>query len=389
MTRVINKIFVVFFFVLLWAGLIKTALFQKEINTYENRYANQLPKITVSGFVDKTFQDGAEDAFMDQFPLAQTSKKFFNNTSNQFKTDITNAILKNMLHDQYVNLGNMYIFGGSHYVFMPIYYKDNRAAFENRIDNINQLVSTFPNVQFYAYYVEKETDIDFASNRKLNVGDDVLAQINLPDQNKALFRVDNFEQFDQEFFRTDTHWNYLGVHRGYRELLEFLMPEETPLEPVSKELVCDEFSGNKASTNGAEGVWKEPFYAYSYDFPEMRYYVNGNEADDYGSQNGFGVEKTGYGAYYGGDEGEIIFENPAGNGEKMLFIGESYDNAILKLIASHTSELYSIDLRNYEALMGEPFVLAEYLEENDIEKVVLIGNMDYYRGEDFNMEVAK
>ncbi len=389
MKNLLNKAFVVLFILLLLSGLVKTVFFPKDINYYENRYANQLPPITAEGFLDKTLQAGVDDALMDQIPLAQTAKKIYNTVTMRFKAVLTDVVLRTMLTDQYVNLGKILVYGGDHYVYSPMTYDTSADAYADRVSNINTLIRELPQVQFYTWYIEKETDINFVTGKKTGIGDRVLEQIDLPDAYKGFFRVDSFEQFHREFFRTDTHWNQAGAYRGYTALLSLLMPEERPLQPGAEQLVCGRFSGNKAATNGASGVWTEEFYAYTYDFPAMDITINGQPAADYGTQNTFGLKDTTYGLYYGGDEGEVIFRNPTGNGKKFLLVGESYDNAILKLLASHTSELYSIDLRNYEAKVGKPFDLVSYLEEHAIDNVVLLGNMDYYRGENFNMEVVK
>ena len=67
----------------------------------------------------------------------------------------------------------------------------------------------------------------------------------------------------------------------------------------------------------------------------------------------------------------------------LLVIGESFDNALLKLLASEYENLYSIDLRNYETDLGHPFDLASYTAEHDIDSVLLIGNLDYWKLEEF------
>ena len=71
--------------------------------------------------------------------------------------------------------------------------------------------------------------------------------------------------------------------------------------------------------------------------------------------------------------------------ENVLIIGESFDNAILKLIASHFNKTFSVDLRYYKAYMGKDFSLSSYLTENDINKVLFIGNIDYFIGSDFEV----
>ena len=71
----------------------------------------------------------------------------------------------------------------------------------------------------------------------------------------------------------------------------------------------------------------------------------------------------------------------------ILIVGESYDNALLKLLASHFNKTYSIDLRNYERENNKKFNYLEYLNDNNIDKVLLIGNKDYFTMSEFNLEV--
>ena len=77
---------------------------------------------------------------------------------------------------------------------------------------------------------------------------------------------------------------------------------------------------------------------------------------------------------------------PTTDRENVLVIGESYDNAILKLLASHFGRTYSVDLRYYRNYLGSDFSLSDYLRRNSITKVLLIGNVDYYISPDFALE---
>ena len=187
------------------------------------------------------------------------------------------------------------------------------------------------------------------------------------------------------FYRTDHHWNYLGSYRAYRELLPLLGCTDTPLEPTATETL-GEFSGSKAAGTGLD-IFSEPFTVYRFAYPEMTVTRNGEPAGDYGRQDAVpGELALSYGAFYGGDDGEIIFDTGRTDRGNLLVIGESYDNAILKLLASHFDRTYSVDLRYYRNYMGSDFSLSDYLRRNNITKVLLIGNVDYYISPDFALE---
>ena len=62
----------------LLCSLGKAMLFPKDINTYENRKANQPPALTFSGFLSSQFQDDLEAALSDQVPGAEALKHRYN-----------------------------------------------------------------------------------------------------------------------------------------------------------------------------------------------------------------------------------------------------------------------------------------------------------------------
>ena len=199
------------------------------------------------------------------------------------------------------------------------------------------------------------------------------------------YEIPDFAAFSEYFYRTDHHWNYLGSYRAYRELLSFLGCTDAPLEPTATETL-GEFSGSKAAGTGLD-IFSEPFTVYRFAYPEMTVTRNGEPADDYGRQDAVpGELALSYGAFYGGDDGEIIFDTGRTDRENVLVIGESYDNAILKLLASHFGRTYSVDLRYYRNYLGSDFSLSDYLRRNSITKVLLIGNVDYYISPDFALE---
>ena len=212
-------------------------------------------------------------------------------------------------------------------------------------------------------------------------------QLNLPEERIARYRIDSFDQFSQWFYRTDHHWNAQGSYEGYLQVLKLLGVAEQPLTHGDPVTVSQHFSGSKASSAPS---LSEPFSVYPYDFPEMDIVINGAPAADYGNQDawlsGQGTGAISYSAFYGGDMGEIIFDTGTQGRGSLLVIGESFDNAILKLLASHFDRLYSIDLRYYEAYMGTAFSLSDYLEEHQPDRVLLIGNADYFASQDFLLE---
>ena len=387
--RILDIGFIVIILAFLAIGAVKTCFYPKENNTYENRTANQLPSFSVEKALDGTFQDDVESAFSDQVFLAQTMEScyHFGNRSLQ-RTMISSVLDEDRDWDRYVRMFGALTYGGSHLVFAVYDFDNCKKEMDSRIRHLNRLIASYPELDFYAYYIEKETDLNLETGKKEGFSDYLRENLDLPAEKIGVFAVGDFADLEKNFYRTDHHWNCDGSYRGYTDVLALMDPDAEPLCPRGETMLPCSFSGAKASTTGANGVFTENFKVYLYDYPSMDITIDGNEAADYGNQEayltGSATDDLTYGNFYGPDAGEVIFDTCRPEKENILILGESYDNAILKLLAGHFNRTYSVDLRNYERECGEPFHFAAYVRDHEITKVLLIGNIDYYLSDCFN-----
>ena len=390
----IHILFICAVMAILAAGLICAAAFPKEINQYENRYANQWPAFTAAGYLDGTYQDGVDAALMDQIPLAEPMKVLYNRANSAFLKSALDAArdLAGMGGERYVDFNGLRLFGDDYLTYWPRSVGSVQNELDAKIAALNGTFARHPELDFYLYYIEKDTDLDFETGEKTGLSDYLLAGLNLPRERMGVYAIDSFGQFAEYFYKTDAHWNHEGSLRGYTQLAELLGIREKTLRPTGDAvLVSHSFSGKKAASVAGEGVLIEDFYGYPYDFPAMAVTVDGQHAGDYGEQTAYlqgrADEPVSYGSYYGGDNGETVLSTGTTGRGNILVIGESFDNAVLKLLACHYDNLYSIDLRYYEHNMGKPFDLTAYTREHGITKVLLIGNIDYFIQDTFDPEV--
>lgn len=346
-----------------------------------------MPKLSISKILDKTFQDYVELAFSDQIPLATAMKKGYNFLHNVTTNIVADIGFKNDCSNRYIQLGESTVSYGcdKNLVYYPGYISYDKESYDNRIASINKTLANTP-VDTYIYYIEKDTDINFTTNEKSDIYDYLKKAINSDKIYK--YEINSFEEFKDKFYKTDHHWNYKGSYLAYTQLVKILTNDE-PLKYKDKVCLNNNFSGSKANFSGATHFYKEEFCAYEFKFPNYDIYING-EKSDYGNQEyhiNNPKKDVSYGSFYGYDDGEIIFDNHDNSKENILIVGESYDNAILKLLASHFNKTYSIDLRNYERENNKKFNYLEYLNDNNIDKVLLIGNKDYFAMSEFNLEV--
>ena len=382
--KAINGLFVGAVLLLLGAGLVRTVFFPKEVNSYENRYAEKIAPLTVEGWLEGAFQDSVDKALADQVQLAQVYKRAYNFTSSRCLAAAASPLLP-LCDGQYVNYVDALVFNG-YVTYPPRVLADMTERLDAKADNYNDYFAAHPELDFYVYYIEKDTDVNFETGEKIPACDYLFDRLDLPRDRLGRYEVDGFEEFSRWFYRTDHHWNERGSYRGYVELLDLLGVEDAPLNSTGDLVDLGTFSGSKAT--GAAAVFSETFYASPIEFPEMDVTVNG-EPGDYGNQEAFFAGEGGtpsYGGFYGWDAGEVTFSTGKTGRENILILGESYDNAVIKMLASHFNNTYAVDLRYYEAYMGEKFSFSDYVEEHDITQVLLIGNIDYFLMDEFLLE---
>jgi len=377
----LNLAFVGAFLAVLALGGAFASLFPREMNAYENRYAVQMPALTADAYGSGQFQNQLEEALADQLPKASALKKLYHLGTRGSVYGLLSP-LSEAAPDTYFDYYGLSLIQGDRLVYAPMVPEDVRDRLDLRIGQIKAAMDTV-DADFYLYYIEKDTDLNFETGQRLGAFEHLASQLDLP---MDKFAVDTPADFYRDFYKTDHHWNYLGSYRAYEELTVLLNCGE-PLTPVQSVTLDKTITGSKAAACGAHQL-TEKFCAYRYDFPAMTVTLDGAPAADYGQQEAFlagGGGTLSYGAFYGGDNGEVILDTGSG-GETLLILGESYDNAVLKLLASHFGRTHAVDLRYYEPLLGQPFDLADYVQTHGIDRVLLMGNIDYFTMNDFALE---
>lgn len=382
--KAMNTVFVGGIALLLLAGLARTVLFPKEVNTYENRYAEKINPLTLEGWLEGSFQDSVDKALADQVQLAQVYKRVYNFTASRYLKAAADPLLP-LCYGRYVNYVDTLLFNG-YITYPPRVLSDMTERLEAKVNNYNEYFAAHPELDFYVYYIEKDTDVNFETGEKVPACEYLFDRLDLPQDRLGCYTVDDFGEFSLRFYRTDHHWNEWGSYRGYAELLDLLGVEDAPLNSTGDSVDLGTFSGSKAT--GAAAAFSETFYAFPMEFPEMDITVNGAPGD-YGNREAFFAGEGGepsYGGFYGWDAGEVTFSTGRANRENLLILGESYDNAVIKMLATHFNHTYAVDLRYYEAYMGKAFSFSDYVEERGITQVLLIGNIDYYLMDEFRLE---
>jgi hypothetical protein len=162
--------------------------------------------------------------------------------------------------------------------------------------------------------------------------------------------------------------------------------DDPMIEPVAEVDERLRFTGDfarKVNLIDMTEIWKY----YSFDYPEYKVSVNGEEKPDWAktdskvpkdkksyremAQN----KKFPYGYYFGDNNAfvEIDMEHPVRD-ENLLMIGYSFDNPLVMLLASHFDKTYSIDFRySYQDIKKE-FSIGGFVRKHEIDRVVIVSD---------------
>lgn len=453
--NILNLAFLVLLVLVLLTGLLVTVVFPHDINEYENRYAEKIPRFRIASYRDGTFQDGVENALADQIPFAEKMKEAYNRTTSALtaawlprilaakktepappdpvepvptnvpifydpdpvdpevhlpqpdvpvqapvytaeKTNEGRVILSNIPAERqvpvYAALSKEISLFNNHLVYSLYPLNWMKPQFDKRAAALNGWMARHPEVTYYAYFIERETEIDLTTNEKSGTSDYMMKALNIPDENKSIFRVNSYAEYDEYYYKGDHHWNHKGSYEGYRQILGLLLPGVLPVEPTEVRSVG---IGLGSKTMGAGAGYCEEMFGYVFDWPKFDVTINGDKWPCYGyiedaisrTEKNPGAQKTtSYANLYGADNGCVVIRNPeAGNKYgNILLIGESYDNAVLRLLACHFDEVHAIDLRNYSAQVGGTFSFERYIRDNNITRILWNGCIDFWSGQLYN-----
>jgi hypothetical protein len=232
----------------------------------------------------------------------------------------------------------------------------------------------------YLYFINSSMSVDFREPHKYDPLSVIKQNIEMDGYDELKF--DNFEEYKKYFYQTDHHWNYRGSYEGYKQCIRMLEGEDVKiLEPTRTHTYHTIYNGSLARDNALKCSTEE-FTVYEFDIPPYKTYINDEEAvygyrylyvsdDDYPHN----TYSNHYGMYYGDDHAKVVyvFDNP--DAESLLILGTSYSNAVNELIASHYKETHVLDFRHYRKQYGKAIDAQSYMEENNLDKLLIIGDI--------------
>lgn len=348
----------------------------------ELRNAQVFIEPTVENVQEGYFQTSVEDAFSDQF----IKRSIFIEMYYRFEHFLYNLSLPNKEDYTLVKIGNdVFTFpvNEDYLTGYPLIKNEGqKKGVERFIDHVNEMAEAHPNLHFYVFKPFRinesnwfDEDNGFTSYGQIyrnmmieGFSDKVIYSDNQPE---------TFEEYKEEYYKTDPHWNAYGTFEGYKDILKMFenhYGEMVPYEPVS-EFCFENFNFyGQYGRNSAYLTSCDKFCDLNYDLPEYKTYVNGKE-ERYDRKEEFKNNQMEefywnyiYSVYHGNDEAEVIFETNQNTGRNLLVFVDSYSSPIKHLIAAHFDKTYYIDPR-----INPGFDFESYLVENEITDVMWMG----------------
>ncbi len=377
----INIIFFTMVLLIILGGFLKPLIKPYMNNDLENRKAYQLPKFSFADFNEKKVQDSYELAYADQIPLALGMKSFCKNMNFGIEMQYINTFNKNKCK----KLGD-YTLVEDCLVYNYKSIESAKNAFDLGIENLNNIAKAITKQKIYVYYVESDSDIDFENDNKTSGYNYMIAKLDSKIKMSRM-EINDLSDIRKYFYRTDHHWNYEGSYRGYKEIVTTLLGENEelikPNELIEFNSILD---GSEARSLGGVYYFNERFLAYDFILKEHDIYINKKKVSQIVDKNAIkknNPQTIRYADWYGNDYGLIEYDFKQNEKENLLIISHSYDNANNELIASHFNKTYCVDLRHYKRQIGEELNIKEFVEQNQIDKIVIIGTRIYFTDDDF------
>ena len=192
-------------------------------------------------------------------------------------------------------------------------------------------------------------------------------------------------QHSQEYiyYRTDHHWTSLGAFYGANAILCAMGQAELSLSDYSPTEVTDQFLGTSYSSAGA--WWVAPDVITTYVPAEGKSVISnftGREEPGrlYAMEQLEGKNKYAY--FLGGNQPLCVIRSQA-TGPKILVIRDSYTDSLAPFLSERFSEVHLYDLR-YNRLS-----VCTYIQENDIDMVLVLYSFDQYASDNNQFFLAR
>lgn len=267
-------------------------------------------------------------------------------------------------------------------VFPYLKNDDYLQKINNFIKKVNDLSSKYSDLNFYVFKAFHIIESDFFDNDNnfKSYGKEYRNQF-INNLSKNVVYMDNnpkdFEEYKNDYYKTDYHWNNIGANKGYLIIQKVLNDKfKEDVKPRIKSEICFQEHGfNGVMGREAALIFKPDTYCqYEYylkDYELIHKNPNYINQEKYINNTAKAYEWNNIHMDYNGDNAALVtfkIENSHTN-RNLLVINDSFVSPIKRLIAQHFDNSYFVDPRQY---YENKFNIDKFIAENNITDVLFL-----------------
>lgn len=377
---------------ILLGSLMYFLLDQRTVSASGSQELTLLPKLTLNGYLDTTFQRDLEQGLKDQFFLHDDAiamtygakgalRALYNTVQNAARA--TGAGLEPM--------GDVYrMYGTDWLTKRPYAYSaEDDANYRRKAAEINAFAARYPDAHVYVYYCTRSEDLNWFDAIEGTRTFDYAAHLKSLLDPKIGFSKAKFHDFNdycRRMYRTDHHWTNVGALQGYTDIL-LMMSGDLKLGRACSVSHTEDFDGlrwkGSRAREAALTIDESKLDIFAVDqfiLDDYRMWFGDREQrigliEDYAQ--GYVNRELGFDQYlnYYGFESEVIrLQFPKGD-KNLLIIGDSFARAIREPIASHFLNTVYVNFR----ILKEADIDA-LMRASRFDAVLFMGQQDAWSG---------
>lgn len=343
----------------------------------EGRPYTRLPNPSVDSFLSGDFQDDLESYTADALPLRETL--LLGKASLQ-RLSISQmaALLGYNAYHTFFGSGYLHETEGNRLLAAPARQsKKVLNGLAASVDSINDFVASNPGYTYYfampyrsdvlgigplAGLVSEPLDAEFLQSR-------MFSRLS-PDITQIALMPSSYEEFKEDYFKTDHHWNIKGAYKAYCKINEAMGNASSTL-PCGELLTFPtaQFYGSEARSGLDTSIGPDMIQDYEFAVPNHEAWIYGElMPNDFAAStqayiDGFQPDNPFvnlYADYWHADYGQIVFVNQDNKTSKnLLIVADSFSNPMERMFLSSYSRVYVYDPR-YATIS-----LADFLKKYD------------------------
>jgi hypothetical protein len=336
-------------------------------------------------YLDRSYQKGFENAASDQFPL-RLPLILFARALDRKLIEMAYSPLPDPAIPAAMNSGIYVLRDGSRLIADPNRFDENRRTnVDKHLENLNDLIRDHPDVNFYLFYLQRLIDSPYHPLNSIYSNADrgqlfAYFQKNKPsDLNFSSLTFSSLNDLLSSYYKTDHHWNIIGVRKAYEIIYQMLASKHPNLTPPLDLSNIQSVPGIKfLGIYARETLYPikgENFEVSQINLPSYKETVNGDPlpfrqvSDVLHSSLPTGKYTNYYAIFNGNPQALMELDNPNVSTRNLLIIGSSFTRPLVPLLAAHYKHTYSVDLREYA-----DFSFSEFVASHPVDDVLIVAN---------------